>query len=235
MPIFRLNREPFFPDPGEADENGLLAVGGDLSVRRLLNAYAMGLFPWFGEGDPILWWSPPERALILPRQEHLSRRTQRTLKRSGFEIRVDTCFEEVVAACAHVPRPGQDSTWITREMREAYVQLHHEGFAHSFETYQGGELVGGLYGVSLGSAFFGESMFSRVDHASRAAFAALCETVWEWGFHFIDGQLPNDNLAQLGAKVMPRKDFLERLERAMKEPTRRGRWARRKENGMEQG
>jgi leucyl/phenylalanyl-tRNA---protein transferase len=224
MPIYRLGSQPVFPDPEEAEENGLLAVGGDLSVPRLLNAYASGLFPWYGQDDPILWWSPPERALILPGEEHLSRRTLRAIKNAGFEIRVDTCFEAVVAACAEIPRSGQDSTWITLEMRAAYLELHREGFAHSFETFHGNELVGGLYGISLGAAFFGESMFSREDNASRAAFAALCERVWAWDFHFVDGQLPNDNLAQLGARVITREDFLDRLERAMKEPTRRGIW-----------
>lgn len=224
MAIYRLNRTPVFPDPREADANGLLAVGGDLSVARLVNAYASGIFPWFGEGDPILWWSPPVRALVLPGREHLSRRTRRALRHAGFEVRVDTAFPAVVEACRQTPRAGQDGTWITEAMRSAYVGLHREGLAHSFETFFEGELVGGLYGVSLGAAFFGESMFSHVDYASRAAFAHLCETAWAWGFHFIDGQLPNDNLRQLGAENMARDEFLERLARALQEPTRKGRW-----------
>jgi leucyl/phenylalanyl-tRNA---protein transferase len=224
MPIYRLNAQPIFPDPEEAEANGLLAVGGDLSVQRLVNAYASGLFPWYGEKDPILWWSPLERALILPGEEHISRRTQRAIRNAGFHIRIDTCFESVVSACASIPRSGQDSTWITQEMREAYIDLHREGFAHSFETFSGEDLVGGLYGVSLGAAFFGESMFSGVDNASRAAFGALCTKAWAWGFHFIDGQLPNDNLAQLGARTLRRRDFLQRLVKALEEPTRRGPW-----------
>jgi leucyl/phenylalanyl-tRNA--protein transferase len=213
--IYRLNRAPVFPDPREAEDSGLLAVGGDLSVPRLLQAYGLGIFPWFSEDDPILWWSPGKRALILPGGEHLSRRTRRALKHGGFEIR---------AACGRVPRAGQDGTWITATMREAYLELHRAGYAHSFETFFEGTLVGGLYGVSLGAAFFGESMFSQVDYASRAAFDKLCQVAWEWGFHFIDGQLPNDNLRQLGAKVVDREEFLARLARAASGVTHRGSW-----------
>lgn len=224
MSKYRLDHLPEFPDPRAAESSGLLAVGGDLTVPRLLRAYAAGIFPWFGEVDPILWWSPPERALILPGQEHFSRRALRALRTARFQIRIDTCFAEVISACARVPRPGQAGTWITEEMRRAYIELHQEGFAHSFETFLEGELVGGLYGVSLGAAFFGESMFSLVDQASRAAFDALSKRVWAWGFHFIDGQLPNNNLMQMGAVVLPREDFLARLERALEEPTRRGCW-----------
>ena len=224
MPLYRLNRWPIFPDPREAGDGGLLAVGGDLSVPRLLKAYASGIFPWFNEDDPILWWSPTLRAVILPGEEHLSRRTRRALKTAGFEVRIDTCFSEVVRGCGETPRPGQDGTWLTAEMRVAYEELHQSGFAHSFETFFEGELVGGLYGISLGAAFFGESMFSRVDYASRAAFAVLCERAWDWGFHFIDGQLPNDNLRQLGAQIIPREEFLDRLAKALDTPTRRGAW-----------
>jgi leucyl/phenylalanyl-tRNA---protein transferase len=225
LAIHRLDRTLRFPDPGEAEENGLLAVGGDLTVPRLLNAYAAGIFPWFGEGDPILWWSPPQRALILPGAEHFSRRSLRALRKTLFEVRVDSAFADVVAACSGVPRAGQDGTWITAGMLDAYASLHRSGFAHSFETYLEGELVGGLYGVSLGAAFFGESMFSKVDYASRAAFQRLCEVAWSWGFHFIDGQLPNDNLRQLGAVTMAREDFQVRLEAALQEATHRGSWS----------
>jgi leucyl/phenylalanyl-tRNA---protein transferase len=225
LAIYRLDRTLRFPDPGEAEENGLLAVGGDLSVPRLLKAYATGLFPWFGEGDPILWWSPPQRALILPGAEHFSRRSLRALRKAGFEVRIDTVFSEVIAACSGTARAGQDGTWITAGMLEAYESLHRAGFAHSFETFREGELVGGLYGVSLGAAFFGESMFSRVDYASRAAFQRLCDLAWAWGFHFIDGQLPNDNLRQLGAVNLERVAFQARLEAALKEATHRGSWS----------
>lgn len=225
MTIYRLNQAPVFPDPRNAEGNGLLAVGGDLSVPRLLQAYATGIFPWFGEEDPILWWSPPQRALILPGEEHFSRRTQRALHHAGFALRIDTAFADVVEACRAMPRPGQDGTWITLAMRDAYIALHEAGYAHSFETFFEGELVGGLYGVSLGAAFCGESMFSRVDYASRAAFRKLCEVAWGWGFHFIDGQLPNDNLRRLGALVLERDAFLAGLNLALAAPTRQGSWS----------
>ncbi|MDR2697860.1 MAG: leucyl/phenylalanyl-tRNA--protein transferase [Holophagales bacterium] len=224
MPVYLLSSSTVFPDPEEAEPNGLLAVGGDLSVKRLVQAYAHGIFPWFGLGEPVLWWSPPERAVFLPEQEHFSKRTMRALKRIPFEIRMDTAFKQVINCCSEAPRKGQEGTWITHEMIKAYTDLHHAGYAHSIETYLDNRLIGGLYGISLGSAFFGESMFNLVDYASRAAFAALCEKVWNWGFHFIDGQLPNENLNSLGAKTMPRRVFLERLESALKNPTKQGSW-----------
>ena len=224
MTIFSLSGAPSFPDPREAEDDGLLAVGGDLSVVRLLCAYRAGIFPWFNAGSPMLWWSPPERAILLPGDEHFSRSTRRALARGHFEVRRDTCFDAVIGHCARTPRPGQDGTWITPAMVQAYAALHREGYAHSFETFRDGRLVGGLYGVSLGRAFFGESMFSLEDYGSRAAFAALVELAWGWGFDFIDGQLPNDNLTSLGARTVPREVFLERLERAMDGPTRRGSW-----------
>jgi len=225
MPVYRLIAEPIFPDPQEAEPEGLLAMGGDLSEQRLLNAYAQGIFPWYGEGDPILWWSPPERALIIPGQEHIPARAMRAIRAAAFEIRIDTAFERVIDGCARIPRTDQPGTWITQAMRNAYVDLHHEGFAHSFETWQNGELVGGLYGLSLGAAFFGESMYSQKSYASRAAFAKLCAVAKAWEFHFIDGQLPNANLQQLGAEVISRADYLARLAAAMRQPTRRGTWS----------
>jgi leucyl/phenylalanyl-tRNA--protein transferase len=222
--VCRLGRLPVFPDPRKADPEGLLAVGGDLSAARLLEAYAHGIFPWYDDESPILWWSPPERAILLPGDPRLSRRTQRALRHSDFQIRRDTCFETVIGLCARVPRADQGGTWITPEMARAYLVLHREGYAHSFETFRAGRLVGGLYGISLGAAFFGESMFSLESYASRAAFADLCRAAWDWGFQFIDGQLPNPNLADLGARVVSREDFLERLARALEQPTRRGAW-----------
>ena len=224
MPIFRLNPRPVLPDPRAAAPDGLLAVGGDLSPARLLQAYRTGIFPWYGPDSEILWWSPPERAIILPGEEHLSRRTRRALGRLDFELRVDTCFGEVIRHCARIPRPGQDGTWITGAMQRAYQALHRAGYAHSFEVFRAGRLVGGLYGLSLGAAFFGESMFSLESYASRAAFAELCRTAWAWGFQFIDGQLPNPNLQDLGARVVSRDDFLERLGLALEQPTRQGPW-----------
>jgi leucyl/phenylalanyl-tRNA--protein transferase len=222
--IFHLGPRQAFPDPRKAEPDGLLAVGGGLSPARLLSAYRAGIFPWYGDDSPILWWSPPERAIILPGAQRFSRRTQRALRRLDFQVKRDSCFETVIGLCARTPRPGQDGTWITPEMERAYLALHREGYAHSFEAFRAGRLVGGLYGLSLGAAFFGESMFSLEDYASRAAFAELCRTAWGWGFQFIDGQLPNPNLADLGATVVSREDFLERLARALEQPTRRGGW-----------
>lgn len=225
--IYQLPEAPILPDPRRVeDPDGLLAVGGDLSPVRLLRAYGTGIFPWFNEQDPPLWWSPPRRALFFPHTEHFSRRTLRALRTSGFEIRWDTAFAEVVRHCQKAPRPGQPGTWITEDVVEAYVRLHEEGYAHSVETWREGRLVGGLYGLSLGAMFCGESMFASEDYASRAAFQALCARCWTWGFHFVDGQLPNPNLLGLGATLLPRDEFLDHLDLAMREPTRRGSWNR---------
>jgi leucyl/phenylalanyl-tRNA--protein transferase len=221
MPVFQLNHRVAFPDPDLAEEDGLLAVGGDLSPARLLLAYSIGVFPWFNEGDPILWWSPDPRCVVLRGEEHIPRSTLRKLRRGDFEIRMDTEFESVMRACAE-PREGQDGTWISEAMVEAYVAIHKAGYAHSIETWQGGELVGGLYGISLGAAFFGESMFARVPDASKAAFAALCEKAWGWGFHFIDAQVPTAHLERLGARMIRRDEFRRRLREAMGE----GSWPR---------
>lgn len=223
MPVFRLTDALVFPDP-ELAEDGLLAIGGDLSVPRLLLAYQSGIFPWFGEEDPLLWWSPPERALLRPGHLHLSARTRRSLRQQPFEIRMDTVFEQVIGHCSQVPRPGQDGTWITPEMQQAYVQLHREGHAHSVEAWRDGELRGGLYGVSLGGAFFGESMFSLEPEASRAALAALDARLMDWGFSLLDGQLPHDGLVGYGFQAVPRPLFLAELGEALRHPGRRGPW-----------
>jgi leucyl/phenylalanyl-tRNA--protein transferase len=224
MPVFQLDSRVAFPDPDFAEEDGLLAVGGDLSPARLLLAYAMGIFPWFNEGDPILWWSPDPRCVVLRGEEHIPRSTLRKLRRGDFEIRFDTAFEAVMRACAEVPRKGQAGTWIGEAMVEAYVALHRAGYAHSIEAWQGGGLAGGLYGVSLGAAFFGESMFARVPDASKAAFAALCDKAWSWGFHFIDAQVPTAHLARLGAQNLGRDAFRARLRKALEEATHSGPW-----------
>ena len=226
MAVAFLDPSRAFPHPGQAEPDGLLAVGGGLSLERLLSAYGAGIFPWYNPGSPILWWSPPERALILPGEQHFSRSTRKALARLPFEIRRDTCFEEVLQHCARLPRKGQAGTWITPAMARAYLELHQQGYAHSFEVFREGRLVGGLYGVSLGAAFFGESMFGLESYASRAAFAELCRVAWDWGFAFIDGQVPNANLLGLGARILTREDFLERLAAALARPTRRGPWTR---------
>lgn len=226
MPVVRLRRELVFPDPEQAEE-GLLAIGGDLRVPRLLLAYRSGIFPWYGAEDPILWWSPETRAVLRPGHLHLSARTRRSLRQHPFEIRMDTAFAAVIAACAAVPRPGQDGTWITPEMRAAYIALHRAGHAHSIEAWREGELRGGLYGVALGGAFFGESMFSLAPEASRAALQALDARLADWGFTLLDGQLPHEGLTGYGFQAMPRHRFLVELTVALRLEGRVGNWAER--------
>lgn len=224
MPIFALDEDSLdFPPPVLA-EDGLLAVGGDLRTERILEAYRQGIFPWYSEEDPILWWSPDPRALLYPERMHVSRSLRRTAAKELFEIRFDSDFAGVMAACAQTPRPGQQGTWIVPEMLAAYVKLHHEGFAHSVECWQDDKLVGGLYGVSLGKAFFGESMFSHKTDASKIALGVLAAHCQAWGFHFIDCQMPTPHLERLGVKSLSRKDFLEKLAAAVAHPTRKGRW-----------
>jgi len=224
MTIYRLFEEPVFPDPEEAEPDGLLAVGGDLSPRRLLTAYANGIFPWYGEESPILWWSTNPRLALRPEDFHLPRSLRRVLCRGEFTFTLDERFEEVIRACARSPRPGQDGTWLVGEMVEAYTLLHRLGYAHSVEAWQDGELVGGLYGVSIGSAFFGESMFYRVPDASKAAFAVLVRQLERWGFTLIDCQQTTPHLLRFGAREMQRFRFLAALREAMEAPTREGRW-----------
>jgi leucyl/phenylalanyl-tRNA--protein transferase len=224
VPVFRLTEKLVFPDP-ELAKDGLLAIGGDLSLPRLLLAYQSGIFPWYGEDDPLLWWSPPERALLHPGHLHLSARTRRNLRHRPFEIRFDTAFADVISHCSRVPRPGQDGTWITPEMRAAYVDLHRAGHAHSVEAWRDGELKGGLYGVSLGGAFFGESMFSLEAEASRAALHALDLRLTEWGFTLLDGQLPHEGLMGYGFQCVPRALFLTALEEALCHKGRTGNWS----------
>jgi leucyl/phenylalanyl-tRNA---protein transferase len=225
VPIYRLASSHRFPEPSEAEGEGLLAVGGDLHPARLLEAYSRGIFPWFNEGDPILWWSPPERTLWLPGDFRPSANFRKSLRRAAFEVRVDTAFEAVIRGCASTPRPGLPGTWIGEGMIAAYLELHRRGYGHSFEAWKDGELAGGLYGLALGAAFFGESMFSLRADASKAAFQALCQTVFGWGFHFIDGQLANPHLARLGARTVTREDYLARLAEALERPAKVGTWA----------
>jgi leucyl/phenylalanyl-tRNA--protein transferase len=224
VPIYRLPREPVFPEPHQAEGDGLLAVGGDLSPERLLQAYAAGIFPWFSEGNPILWWSPDPRMVLLPEWVHVPRSLARTLRRGRYDVRADTAFSQVIRRCADAPRPGQDGTWITDDMVFAYERLHRLGFAHSFEAWEGDALVGGLYGVSLGAAFFGESMFAEHPDASKVAFARAVGWLASWGVELVDCQVRTEHLARFGAREMPRDEFLDRLERALTKPTRRGRW-----------
>ncbi len=212
-----------FPDPSEADQHGLLAFGGDLSPERLLSAYARGIFPWYEE-DPILWFSPDPRMVLRPGELYVNRTLAKNLRRERYEIRVDTAFEDVVRCCSEVPRPDQDGTWITEDLRAGFVRLYELGFAHSFESWEGGQLVGGVYGMSLGAAFFGESMFATKSDASKVAFVALVRQIEAWGFHFLDCQVHTPNTEALGGTEWPREEFLDALDQALDEPTRRGRW-----------
>jgi leucyl/phenylalanyl-tRNA---protein transferase len=203
-----------FPDPAYALEepNGLLAVGGDLSPARLLNAYRQGIFPWYSDDQPILWWSPAPRAVLFPEQLHISRSLKKRLRSGAFRVTLDEAFTEVIEACS-TARGAASGTWITDEMKQAYTRLHRIGFAHSVEVWQADELVGGLYGVSLGKVFFGESMFSRVTDASKLALVHLVRQLMAWEFALIDCQVGSAHLRSLGACEIPRDEFLDLLDR----------------------
>ncbi len=195
----------------------MLAAGGDLSVARLLEAYRHGIFPWFSAGQPVLWWSPDPRMVLFPPELRVSRSLAKTLRNGRFEIRSDTVFGEVIDACSQ-PRQGQPGTWITPAMIDAYGELHREGVAHSIETWRDGELVGGLYGIALGRAFFGESMFMRATDASKVALVALVRQLELWGFGMVDCQMNTAHLASLGAREIPRAEFTRRLRELIHYP-----------------
>lgn len=216
--------QPFPPlDRALAEPNGLLAAGGDLSPDRLLTAYRLGIFPWFTEGEPILWWSPDPRMVLFSDELVISRSLRKTLRRHAYEIRVDTAFTDVMRACA-APRPGQPGTWIHPDMIRAYTTLHQMGMAHSVETWVEGTLVGGLYGVAIGRVFFGESMFARVSNASKLALAYLVRHVQRRGFGMIDCQIHTAHLASLGARDITRMEFSHRLEEWAAGPEPAGAW-----------
>jgi leucyl/phenylalanyl-tRNA--protein transferase len=229
-PLYRLGDALAFPDPQESLPSGLLAVGGDLSCERLLLAYSLGIFPWYSEGDPILWHSPDPRMVLVPSALHVSHSLEKTLRSGRYDVRYDSDFAAVVRACAESPRPREQGTWITDAMQRAYTELHRRGYAHSVEAWEGNRLAGGLYGVSLGGAFFGESMFSARPDASKVALATLAAQLVRWRFDLIDCQLPTPHLARLGAEPWPRARFLEALARSLERPTRRGAWRLEKES-----
>lgn len=206
--IFRLTDELIFPNPALAEEDGLLAIEGDLSTQRLLLAYQNGIFPWFSDDSPILWYSPHERFVLFPDQIKISKSMQQLLRSNKFKITFDTAFEKVIKACADAKRADQDGTWITNEMKEAYGTLHHEGIVHSIEVWENNELVGGLYGVAVGKVFCGESMFSRKSNASKCALIWLCQNS---NFEIIDCQIHSDHLEKLGAKMISREEFMTYL------------------------
>jgi leucyl/phenylalanyl-tRNA--protein transferase len=205
------------------EPNGLLAVGGDLSPRRLLAAYRHGIFPWYSEGDPILWWSPDPRMVLFPAELRVTRSLAKTLRNASYEVRFDTAFDDVMRGCA-APRVGQPGTWITAEMRAAYGRLHELGYAHSAETWIDGELAGGLYGVAIGRMFFGESMFTRRRDASKIAFVHLVEHLRAAEYALIDCQMHTEHLASLGARALPRREFARRLKDLVDYDRPPGRW-----------
>jgi len=223
MPIYRLTDELIFPNPELAKE-GLLAIGGDLSPERLLLAYSNGIFPWpYGEGYELTWFSPEDRLVLYPENLHISKRLRRTLQ-GKFTVTMDTQFSKVIRHCAEVSRKHESGTWITQEMQKAYTHLHELGLAHSVETWLNDELVGGIYGISLGGAFFGESMFHLVSDASKVALVHLIEKIKSMNFDFLDAQVHTDHLVSLGAEEIPRAQYLSELYESLRKPTQRGIW-----------
>jgi leucyl/phenylalanyl-tRNA---protein transferase len=224
MTIYRLFDEPVFPDPAEADPDGLLAIGGDLSPKRLVAAYAGGIFPWYSENSPILWWSPDPRLVLEPANLHVPASLRRVLNSSCYRFTLDTAFGQVIRECARTPRPGQSGTWIVPEMIAAYECLHTLGLAHSAEVWNGERLAGGVYGVALGSVFFGESMFFAEPNASKAAFVLLASWLSAQGCTLIDCQQTTTHLLRFGAKEISRLEFLRRVAEGLESPALSGRW-----------
>jgi leucyl/phenylalanyl-tRNA--protein transferase len=227
MPVEISRRSNEFPDPDEADESGLLAIGGDLSIERLKAAYSKGIFPWYEEGMPILWWSPDPRMVLYPGKMIISHSLKQSIKKQQFRVTIDTAFEKVIKNCSITPRKGETGTWITRDMKNAYIRLHEAGFAHSAEAWLDGELVGGLYGVALGKAFFGESMFHHVTNASKVAFYTLVEKLSSWNFEIIDAQVYTNHLESLGGEMIPRNTYMQILENALLTEDTTGSWENR--------
>ncbi|WP_273568298.1 leucyl/phenylalanyl-tRNA--protein transferase [Maribacter halichondriae] len=212
-PLFFLTSELCFPPVEKANTEGLLAVGGDLSPERLLLAYQSGIFPWFNEDALILWWSPNPRMVLFPKKIKISKSMWKVLRSNQFRLTKNSCFEKVIEQCAAMPRLGQDGTWITPEMKKAYISLHEKGYAKSYEVWENDQLVGGLYGLDLGHVFCGESMFSKVSNASKFAFIQLAQELKNKNYDLIDCQIYTDHLASLGAEEMPRANFIEILKR----------------------
>ena len=225
MPVYLLSDDIDFPPPQLARRDGLLAVGGDLSEERLLTAYRNGIFPWYQEGEPLLWWSPDPRLVLFPRELHVPKRLKRLIRRGDFEITLDSAFRAVVEECAKIRTDQGQGTWITSDMVQAYCSLYRAGFAHSVEAWCDGRLVGGVYGVSLGRAFFGESMFSRMGDASKVALVRLTQYLEAQDFDLIDCQIKTEHLLRFGAREIPRTTFLAALEQTLSRPTRRGHWS----------
>lgn len=214
-----------FPPIEDTDEDGIIAVGGDLKPERLVEAYRRGIFPWYSEGLPILWHCPDPRFVLEPATLHVPKSLRKVMNRGTYQVKLDTAFEAVIDGCAKTRRPGQRGTWITRDMRKAYVRLHELGIAHSAEAWSGDQLVGGLYGVSIGNVFYGESMFARADDASKVAFATLVEWMRGWGLQLVDCQQQTVHLERFGAEAWPRSRFVTALQTMTAAPTRQGKWS----------
>lgn len=224
MPVYRIPKDLVFPDPADADASGLLGVGGDLSPERILLAYESGIFPWYSRNQPVLWWSPDPRMVLYVDRLHVGRSLAKRIRHSGYKITLDTAFSAVLRGCAATPRPGQDGTWITDAVERGYRRLHDLGFAHSVECWDGDELVGGLYGVSIGRFFSGESMFAHAPDASKVAFVHLVRQLERWGFPLVDCQVHTEHLDRFGAIEISRAEYLAALRPLVAEPSRPGPW-----------
>ncbi len=224
MPVYQLSDKLLFPPAELAEKDGLLAIGGDLSPERLLLAYSNGIFPWYSEGDPILWWSPSPRLVIIPGEFRIPKRLSRFMRQKKFSVSMDKAFRKIISACATIDGRGEKGTWITDEMIEAYCQLHHMGFAHSVECWLDDKLAGGLYGISLGGVFFGESMFSNQTNGSKVALVSLVNKLLDWNFDMIDCQMKTPHLMQFGAREIPGSQFQKTLARSLLRPTEIGKW-----------
>lgn len=225
MPLFRLSSKVDFPPATLATSDGLLCIGGDLSTKRLIKAYENGIFPWFSENDPILWWSPDPRLVIFPGKIHIAKSLKKKINREPYTIKVDTAFEQTIKACAEPRNNKESGTWLVDEMISAYIKLHKEGYAHSIETWKDNTLVGGLYGISLGGSFFGESMFSFESDASKIALVALARYLGEKKFDLIDCQVTTDHLLTMGATQIDRKHFLKIIGQSVKRRDIIGTWS----------
>ncbi len=225
MPVYQLSEDLVFPSPYLASKEGLLAIGGGLSPKRLLLAYSNGIFPWFSEGEPILWWTPDPRLVLYPDELKVARSLKKVIKQNVFAVTMDRAFEEVITECARVRLENHEGTWIVADMVRAYCRLYESGFAHSVEVWQDNRLAGGLYGVSLGKCFFGESMFTRLTNASKVALVALVEHLKPFDFAFIDCQITTAHLTRFGAREISRARYLEELDAALRAPTWSGKWS----------
>ena len=224
MPIYRLPNEFFFPPIEEAEPSGLLAIGGGLEPQRLILAYSQGIFPWYSEGQPILWFSPDPRFVLFPEEFHMSRSLKKRIKKRDFVVTLDQDFSSIIQHCSQIPRPGQSGTWITEDMIDAYKTLHKLGIAHSVEVYQEETLVGGLYGLCLGNMYFGESMFALVPDASKVGFSYLVQQMKVWGIELIDSQVHTTHLERFGARHISRKLYMEKVQELIIKPRVRKKW-----------